>query len=236
MRANTVGPGTYSVTPGSAAVLGFDDYPCADISIAPGPTEAADSTASTLRSDGWNPGTPIVDQYSMTASQFTANMGVNALFYFGHGDTGVVAFPGICNGTGNPPYQLPYYWGVGDIANNNSKAVGSPSGSNLYWMFLFSSDTVAPDAVQDPADANSGVIENMQYVSNPWEPLFYQANLPLRGLYGYWQSPGSCLSQGLGSRNCDVTSDNNPTVSATLLMELDTGGLSSGLAPVLWTP
>ncbi len=74
----------------------------------------------------------------------------------------------------------------------------------------------------------------MQYVSNPWEPLFYQANLPLRGLYGYWQSPGSCPSQGLGSRNCDVTSDNNPTVAATLLMEMDTAGLSSTTIPDAW--
>jgi hypothetical protein len=238
--ANTVGPGTYSVTPGSAAVIGFDNYTCGD-SLGSNPSTAADNTESTLQSDGWNTTTPIVDTDTMTSSQFTADMSVNALFYFGHGFTGVVAFPGICGPGGSldldgePPYYLPYYWGVGDIANEDAKATGAlpSSGSNLEWMFLFSSDTVAPEAVEDPLDAGS-TVENQEYVANPWEPLFYQANLPLRGLYGYWQSYGQCPEQGSGQRNCDVTANNNWPVASTLFTEMYQGGLSSTTIPDAW--
>jgi hypothetical protein len=233
-----VAPGTYSVKAGTASIIGLDNYTCGDI-IAPYESQAANSTASTLQSDGWSQ-TNLVDPPLMASSQFTADMAVNGLFYFGHGNTGVVAFPGVCGSNlGDPPYSSPYYWGVGDISGiGNAKAVGSlPNPSNLYWMFLFSSDTVAPEAVEDPADANSGVLTTMQYVANPWEPLFYQTSLPLRGLYGYWQSPGSCddgVSLGGGTRNCDAYANNSPGVAAALLFAFDTGGVTTTTIPDAW--
>jgi hypothetical protein len=111
---NTVAPGTYSVKAGTASIIGLDNYTCGDI-IAPYESQAANSTASTLQSDGWSQ-TNLVDPPLMASSQFTADMAVNGLFYFGHGNTGVVAFPGVCGSNlGDPPYSSPYYWGVGDI-------------------------------------------------------------------------------------------------------------------------
>jgi len=156
----------------------------------------------------------------MTNSMFTSIMNsVNALFYFGHGATGIVAFPNACSsleGGNTPPSST--YWGIGDLAGQYPKATGALN-STLYlgWMFLFSSDTVAPDAEQDSSDASNAP----GAVANPWEPLFYNSGIPLHGIYGYWQSPGECTVEGAeDNRACDVESEDNPPVASMLLQQI----------------
>jgi hypothetical protein len=230
----SLGGGLTKSTPGSAAVIGIDNYDGSEScpSIAPYPSQAALSSASALQSDGWST-VSLTDPSSMSNSTLTSYMTKNALFYFGHGDTGVVVFPTACsaleNGSGPASTQ---YWGIGNLGGFFPKDTGSlPGGANLYWMFLFSSDTVAPDANQDPTDASS--LEAEPFVANEWDPLFYQANLPLRAMFGYWQSLGSCPdpnSAANGTRNCDVLANNNPGVASTLLSAIAAGSTASNIA------
>jgi len=235
---NTVAPGEVSVTPGSSSVIAVDNYDGSEDcpQITPYISEASLTTSSALQASGWNP-VSLYDPPSMTSAMFTFYMTENALFYFGHGAAGVVAFPGGCSYAENGD-SIPstYYWGIGNLGGDFPKATGSlPSASSLYWMFLFSSDTVAPDASQDPTDASNPADQG--YVANPWEPLFYQSGLPLRGMYGYWQSLGSCddpESADNGTRNCDVYANNNPGVASTLLPMLDSNNTSTTIIPDAW--
>ncbi|HUY41402.1 MAG TPA: hypothetical protein VMV82_07525 [Candidatus Dormibacteraeota bacterium] len=143
------------------------------------------------------------------ATSFQAyQQSADVLFYRGHGWVGIDDLYGFNTGGYGPDQQ---WWGVGDnggLTAENGGTVGCagttgytglsfPIQGRLKWIFDPGSDTVAAPSGVDPA--------NPQWTAD-WRSIFGGS---LHGLYGAWQSPGSCTAQGTSTRNCDFT--NSPT-------------------------
>ncbi len=112
-----------------------------------------------------------------------------------------------------------------------SNPLGIPFlGHSVKWLFLDSSDTVAPDANVDPGDDSGSIVP-----TGSWANVFgetsgdnlqngLQSGASLRGVYGYWQAPGICSSynQNTLNRECDVT-DSKGETAMTLFVANITG-------------
>lgn len=169
-----------------------------------GPQDAINALHSHLQSSGWTEMGSDFDQNVTAQSILSASYNSDAYFFAGHGDVGVIAL-----------YYL-NFWGVGA---HDGHAVAPPIGTlgtRLRWMFFESSDTVAPDFIFDNAYGESA------WQANLWENLF--ANSSVHGVYGYWQSPGSCAaSLQYPHRDCDVYEESNQGVATSLVQFLVAG-------------
>jgi hypothetical protein len=166
----------------------FRSYPCGGTNL-PNSTVAATNFVATMSSRGWtsayynaNDATPQTIQQDIAQADL--------LYFVGHGFTGLAKFTQDgCGGT-------PSAWGVGSISPLEPYSLPSRVNGKMSWMFFDTSDTVAAPQSVDPTHPD--------WIAN-WAPAFGGS---LRGLYGYWQAPGSCPGDVQDpDRNCDVTDD-----------------------------
>ncbi len=223
--------------PGSFAAFGVDYYPgCLDGNLSGHPAEES-NISTTLTNAGWrdidfqtDPATESGQQPNVTADSIVSavNQGASAIFFGGHGNTGDILFSDACLTTGSINQS---FWGVGSSqgqqGNSPPNTVGTPFlGHSIKWLFLDSSDTVAPDANVDPGDDSADIVP-----TGSWANLFgdtsgdnlengVQTGASLRGVYGYWQAPGSCSTSNQYSqtRECDVT-DTKGETAMTLFVD-----------------
>jgi len=155
---------------------------------------------------------------AVSASDFDASSTSqrDAVLFAGHGDIGLVQFS--C--TNNQSYPLSQqYWGPGTatVVNRyqpNGKNLPGVVGGRLKWVFLLSSDSVSPPK-QFPFDPSPDFVGD-------WVPAFRSSpGHPgsLHGLYGAWQSPGSCNNPALNTypgRTCDISDLVLPGIASSL--------------------
>ncbi|NNM93747.1 MAG: hypothetical protein HKL92_10435 [Candidatus Eremiobacteraeota bacterium] len=215
---------------GRFAVFGINSYPCIGTNLS-GQVGIEDAIDLALAGGGW---TDVLSQsnQSVSADSFTqaVNSNADAIFFAGHGEPGDVKFSGTeCGGLPNNDV----YWGVGNLSNDTASSPnfdGAPwFGKRIKWLFLSSSDTVAPFASADPNDDPAYQVKN-----GSWEELFgdaqssspsvpsYRVGQTLRGVYGYWQAPGSCntANQSNPTRMCDMITGKDATAMQDFLAEL----------------
>jgi hypothetical protein len=217
---NILNPPTPKQFAGSFDTLAVEAYasPGASlVGVAYDPITEADTFARVLKTSGtanWTENARLTDADVCATSFQKDQQVIDALLFEGHGTVGLAALLEY-NEDGYLTDQL--YWGVGDtsdgIANLGGSGCGGggsgetfPVGGRLKWMFLYSSDTVAAPPGVDPS--------NPQWTSN-WNTIFSGS---LHGLYGAWQSPGSCSSQGTRTRNCDIVNSNVASCFSALVV------------------
>lgn len=156
-----------------------------------------------LKADNWYDADYQRD-INVTADRFSwAAQNADALFFAGHGDVGVTAF--THEGTYGTSVNS-QYWGPGSADYSvPSNTFGAPLAGRLKWMFLSSSDTVAPEREMDPFDDIAWTVPQ-----NGWRQFFVGGGETLRGIYGYWQSPGGNCP---GNRSCDVPDNDQATTA-----------------------
>ena len=188
--------------PGNFVAYGVDYYAVGG-SI-PGNTSAlgAKNFANAFTAAGWGQlDIPILTDAQVTGGSFSSSNGSADVLYFrGHGVPGLVALSEQYVSSFPAANQA---WGVGNTSGSFSGQVlkyssaGLPASGRLKWIFLNSSDSVAGPPEYDSTDPD--------WTAN-WRKAFGGS---LHGVYGSWQAPGSCASQGNPLRTCDIQSDND---------------------------
>lgn len=190
-------------TTGTFANLAVDYYPCCGNLT--GQFQIQSAVDQYLRQDGWQDVEFEQDGTVSGNSIASAAQNADALFFAGHGGVGDLAFSGYNTGASTNDQ----YWGVGSADGSMpANTFGTPLAGRLKWMFLSSSDTVAPEQEMDWTDSASWVAPNYA-----WKQVFMGGGETLRGIYGYWQGPnGNC-----GGRVCDVVTGPDLTAMQNLL-------------------